>query len=173
MEKNSILERIQSIKIEKHILDLEVPVIPLRDKIILKKIDASFKTASGLEIIELDKSNRPLGRIIAVGPNCSDYIKKGLTVVYDSAMWSPLVINGVNYVMINENFIDCVVADLEKVHIPVAPITGDDIRKAEKIANVERVRKMSAATYENKMDEVHEKAKDRAKNPTISKYKKK
>ena len=93
MQENNTLELIKNIKIEKHLLNVECPVVPLRDKIILKKIDASFKTASGLEIIELDKSNRPLGRIVAVGPNCSEYIRKGLTVVYDSAMWTPLLLN--------------------------------------------------------------------------------
>lgn len=172
MEKNSTLERIQSIKIEKHILALEVPVIPLRDKVILQKITSQQMTAGGLLLVEGNKSNRPMGRIIAHGPQCSDYIKKGLVVVHDN-IFTPLVLNGIDYVMINENFIDCVVADEEKVHVPVAPLTGEDIRKAEKRDNVERVRKMSAVTYENKMDEVHEKAKDRAKNPTISKYKRK
>jgi len=171
MTENKILDRIKGIVIEKHLLNVECPVIPLRDKVILKKIDASFKTASGLEIIELDKSNRPLGRIIALGPNCSDYLKKGLTAVYDTAMWQPLVLNGVDYVMINEAFIECVVADLDKVHVPVKPITGEDLRRQEKEANVKRVRKMNAQNFDNKMDEYHEKAKDRQKNPTISKYK--
>lgn len=172
MKENSTLERIKAIKIEKHILALEVPVIPLRDKVILQKITSQQMTAGGLLLVEGNKSNRPMGRIIAHGPQCSDYIKKGLVVVHDN-IFTPLVLNGIDYVMINENFIDCVVADEEKVHVPVAPLTGEDIRKAEKRDNVERVRKMSAATYENKMDEVHEKAKDRAKNPTISKYKRK
>ena len=72
--------------------------------------------------------------------------------------------------MINEAFIDCVVADLEKVHVPVKPITGEDLRKADKIANVKRVRKMNAENFDNKMDEYYEKAKDRQKNPTISKH---
>ena len=172
MKENSTLERIKAIKIEKHILALEVPVIPLRDKVILQKITSQQMTAGGLLLVEGNKSNRPMGRIIAHGPQCSDYIKKGLVVVHDN-IFTPLVLNGIDYVMINENFIDCVVADEEKVHVPVAPLTGEDIRKAEKRDNVERVRKMSAAKYENTMDEVHEKAKDRAKNPTISKYKRK
>lgn len=173
MQENKTLELVKNIKIDKHLLDVECPVVPLRDKIILKKIDATYKAAGGLlEVIELDKSNRPLGRIIAVGPNCSEYIRKGLTVVYDSAMWTPLLLNGIDYVMINEAFIDCVVADLEKVHVPVKPITGEDIRKANKISEVNRIRKMNAKNFDNKMDEYHEKAKDRQKNPTISKYKK-
>lgn len=172
MKENSTLDRIKSIKIEKHILDLEVPVIPLRDKVILQKITSQQISKAGLLLVEGNKSNRPMGRIIAHGPQCSDYIKKGLVVVHDN-IFTPLVLNGIDYIMINENFIDCVVADEEKVHVPVAPLTGEDIRKAEKRDNVERVRKMNAVKYENKMDEVHEKAKDRAKNPTISKYKRK
>jgi hypothetical protein len=87
-------------------------------------------------------------------------------------MWTPLLLNGIDYVMINEAFIDCVVADLEKVHVPVKPITGEDIRKANKISEVKRIRKMNAENFDNKMDEYHEKAKDRHKNPIISKYKK-
>jgi co-chaperonin GroES (HSP10) len=172
MKENKTSELIKGIKIDKHLSDVIVPIIPLKDKVILKKIDASYKTAAGLEIIELDKSNRPLGRIVAVGPNCSEDMRKGLTVVYDSAMWTPLLLNGIDYVMINEAFIDCVVADLEKVHVPVKPITGEDIRKANKISEVKRIRKMNAENFDNKMDEYHEKAKDRHKNPIISKYKK-
>lgn len=172
MKENSTLERIQAIKIEKHILDLEVPVIPLRDKIILQKITTQQMTAGGLLLVEGNKSNRPMGRVIAFGPQCSDYIKKGLVVVHDS-IYTPLVLNGIDYIMINEAFVDCVVADEKQVHVPVAPLTGDDIRKAEKRDNVERVRKMSAVKYENTMDEINEKAKDRQKNPTISKYKRK
>lgn len=165
--------RIKNIKIEKHILDLEVPVIPLKDKVILKKIDASFVTKSGLEIIELDKSNRPLGRIIALGPNCSEHLKKGLTVVYDASFWQPLTLNGIDYIMCNEPFIDCIVADLDKVHIPVKSITGDDIKKAERIDRNDKARKIGDKRFDNKMDEYNEKLKDKVKNPITSKYKKK
>lgn len=172
MKENNTLEIIKNIKIEDHFLNMDCPVVPLRDKVILKKMDQSFRTASGLEIVEMDKSNRPLGRIIAFGPQCSEYIKKGLVVVHDN-VFTPLVLNGVDYIMINENFIDCVVADLSKVHVPVKPVTGDDIRRAEKEANVTRVRKDNAKNFDNKMDEYHEKAKDRQKNPTITKYKRK
>lgn len=172
MKENSTLERIQAIKIEKHILALEVPVIPLRDKIIIQKITSQQISQAGLILVEGNMSSRPMGRIIAHGPQCSEYIKKGLVVIYDS-MWTPLVLNGIDYIMINEAFVDCVVADEKQVHVPVAPLTGEDIRKAEKRDNVERVRKMSAVKYENTMDELNEKAKDRAKNPNISKYKRK
>lgn len=172
MKENNTLERIKAIKIEKHILDLDVPVIPLRDKIIIQKITSQQVTAAGLLLVEGNKSNRPMGRIIAYGPQCSEYIKKGLVVVHDN-MFTPLVLNGIDYVMINEAFVDCIVADEKQVHVPVDPLTGDDIRKAEKRSNVDRVRKMNAVKYDNTMDEFHEKAKDRQKNPTISKYKRK
>jgi len=172
MKENNTLERIKNIKIEKHILALEVPVIPLKDKVIIQKITSQQITAAGLILVEGNQSNRPMGRVIAVGPNCSEYIKKGLVVIYDN-IYSPLVLNGVDYVMVNEAFIDCVVADEEQVHVPVEPLTGADIKRKERGENVERVRKLNDKKYENHMDEYHEKAKDRAKNPTISKYKRK
>lgn len=169
MENKDLIKQIQSIKIDKVFLDLEAPFIPLKDKVVLKKISANFKTQSGLEVIELDKSNRPIGRIIALGPQCSGYLKKGLTVVYDASFWTPLLINGVDYIMCNEPFIDGIIADVEKVHIPVKAITGADIKRAVKVGENKRVRAIFKQESENATDKLHEDIKDRKKNPT--KYK--
>lgn len=168
----TIIERIKNIKIENHFLDLEIPFIPLKDKVILQKINTNFKTKGGLEIIELDKSNRPLGRIIALGPNCSEVLKKGLTVVYDASFWQPLILNGIDYIMCNEPFIDGIVANLDEVHIPVKPITGLDIQRAERMDRNIKARKIGAKRAENATDKYHEELKDRVKNPVTSKYKK-
>jgi len=168
----SIIEKIKNIKIDKIFLDLEAPFIPLKDKVVLKKISSNFKTASGIEVVELDKTNRPFGRIIALGPQCSEYLKKGLTVVYDASFWTPLLINGIDYIMCNEPFIDGIIADVEQVHIPTKPITGLDIQRAERMDRNVKARKIGAKRAENATDEYYEKLKDRVKNPVTSKYKK-
>lgn len=172
MESKELIARVKSIKIEKHFLDLEAPFLPLKDKVILQKVSSSFKTKGGIEIIEADKTNRPLGRIIALGPLCSEYLKKGLTVVYDASFWTPLLINGIDYIMCNEAFIDGIITNLDEVHIPVKAITGDEIKRAERQDRNKNARKVSAKQSENATDEYHEKLKDRVKNPITSKYKK-
>ena len=174
MERDKeVFNIINSIVIPEDLRDLDIPVIPLRDKVIIKKVDSQRVTKAGLIIAETNKSNRPLGRILAVGPNCSHNLKKGLLVVFDPMFDFPLVIDGMDYIMLNEPFIDAVIADEKRVHVPLEPLTGADIKRAEKMDNVKRVRKLNEVKYENHMDEYNEKAKDRQKNPTISKYKRK
>lgn len=169
MENKDLIKQIQNIKIDKVFLDFEAPFIPLKDKVVLKKISSNFKTASGIEVVELDKTNRPFGRIIALGPQCSGYLKKGLTVVYDASFWTPLLINGIDYIMCNEPFIDGIIADADQVHIPTKPITGADIKRVEKASENKRVRAIFKKEADDATDKYYEELKDRKKNP--SKYK--
>jgi len=172
MENKDLINRVKNIKIEKHFLDIEAPFIPLKDKVILQKINSNFKTKSGLEIIELDKSNRPLGRIIALGPMCSDYLKKGLTVVYDASFWTPLLINGIDYIMCNEPFIDGIITNLDEVHIPTKPVTGEEIKRAERMDRNVKARKIGEKRAENATDKYYDDLKSKRKNPTTFKPKK-
>lgn len=171
--ESKILDRVNAIKIAEDLKNFYTPVIPRRDKVILKKVDTQRTTASGLIIAEINKSNRPLGRVIAFGPDCAPDLRKGLLVVFDPSFDFPLVVDGIDYIMLNDGFIDAIIEDEQRVVIPVKPVTGAEIKRVERHENVTRVRKQNAVDYENKMDELQEKSKDRAKKPVTSKYKRK
>lgn len=172
-KQEELMKLINEMHIPAHLLNVNVSVYPLKDKVILSKVKHEQVTTGGIILAEMDRTNRPLGRIISMGPQCSETLKKGLTVIYDYGMGQPLLLNGIDYIMIGENFIDAVVADEKKVHIPSEGVTGADIKRAEKSDMVNRVRKDNVVKFDNHMDQYHEKLKDKVKNPVTSKYKKK
>jgi len=172
-KQEELIKLINEIHIQDHLLNVNVSVYPLKDQVILSRVKHEQVTAGGLILAEMDMSNRPLGRIVAMGPNCSDYLKKGLTVIYSNGMGHSLLLNGIDYIMVYENFIDAIVADEKNVHLQTKGVTGADIKRKEKSDMVNRVRKSNAVKFDNHMDEYNEKLKDRTKNPATSKYKRK
>lgn len=171
-KEEKMLERVNNIEIPADLVELQVPILPRKNKVIIKKVDSQRVTAAGLIIPEINKSNRPLGRIIAVGPQSPEDLKIGLLVLYDPAFDFPLVLDGIDYVMLSEPFIDAIIENEKRVHIPLAPVTGEEIKRAERIDRNVKARKIGAKRAENATDKYHEELKDRVKNPVTSKYKK-
>ena len=55
---------------------------PLHDYVILKKEKAENKTASGIILTNPKEDASNQAKVVAVGPNCQDFIKEGNLTVY-------------------------------------------------------------------------------------------
>lgn len=165
-KQEEMLERVNNIQVPQDLVDLEVPLLPRKNKVVIKKVDSQRVTAAGLIIPEINKSNRPLGRIIALGPECPDDLRIGLLVVYDTAFDFPLVLDGMDYVMLSEPFIDAIIENEKRVHLPLAPVTGKEIKRIEKVSENKRVRAIFKKESENATDKYHEDLKARKANPS-------
>lgn len=139
---NETLRRIENIVVASDIVD--IGYIPLRNELVLQKIiHGERKSAAGILLAEMTTSNTPLARIVAVGPECSQFIKKGLLVQYNPMLFREGVINGVTYVFATEHGVLGIIEDEVKANFyPENPT----VRQMERDANEEvtkRARKMS------------------------------
>jgi co-chaperonin GroES (HSP10) len=171
------LKRIDNIKIPADLEALEVEFIPLRNDVLLKEAKQGERKlkAGGIDLIvpEFNGVSQPIGRIVALGPQCVPYLKKGQLVMYHAMQAMDIVISGVNYIIVNDlSGIRGIIADEMKVKVEAnKPPTKAELDRAERTDRAVRVRKDNAVNFDNHMDGYHEKLKDKRKNPITSKYK--
>ncbi len=86
-------------------------VKPLEDRVLVKPIEKSDKTDSGLYLPESSKERPVQGKVVAVGPGkvldngqtAEMQIKKGDTVVYGKYAGSEIEVKGVEHLILRES----------------------------------------------------------------------
>jgi len=161
--KQEVIERINSIEIPEDLKNIHIGYIPLHKGVVIKKvIGGERKTASGLIIPEMASTNACMGRIVAVGPECSPYIRVGLLVNYNPMTDMETIIKGETYILNAEHSIEGIIEDKEVVIVPKAK-TSTEIRKAKKIAEQSDTLKRVAKHNANEDDMLQDKRKNRNK----------
>lgn len=173
MEYNKeILTQIESIEIPMDLQKLQIPYIPLGSKVALKRVRKGERVlASGILLPEVGTNSGSVGRIIAVGPQVSPYLKKGLLVDFNAFEDIETIILGESYIIIHELSINGIIADERKVEVQGKPINPETEKRAKRIETFEKGKKALTKKSSNWEDSFEEKAKDRKKNPITSKYK--
>jgi|688.fasta_scaffold00323_23 co-chaperonin GroES (HSP10) len=158
-----LAKRIQAIKVPLDLVKSNVNVIPLGKSVLLQRVKGGErKSETGLIIPDAVSTQEFTARIIALGPECSDYLKVGLLVIYNSMANLESIINGKPYLMTHESSIYYIVLD-EEAQVKAAPESSEQKRRNAKIqtqaATLKRVDKAQA----NQEDAYEEKLKARKK----------
>lgn len=84
---------------------------PIRDRLLVKKIEDSMKTKSGLTLSDDTKERPTKGEVLAVGEGKLNddgklipmVIKKNDRIVYPKYAGHPIKIDGIEYLILDEN----------------------------------------------------------------------
>lgn len=82
---------------------------PLADRIVLKRVEAEQKTASGIVLPESSKEKPEQGEVIEVGKEVKE-IKKGDKVIFSKYAPSEIKINNEEYLIVKEEDVLAVLA---------------------------------------------------------------
>ena len=88
-----------------------IEFIPIRDRLLVKKIEDAMKTKSGLTLSDDTKERPTKGEVLAVGEGKLNddgklipmVIKKGDQIVYPKYAGHPIKLEGVEYLILDEN----------------------------------------------------------------------
>lgn len=161
-KKQTTLERINNIVIPSDLQSINIGYIPLGKEVVLQKIKhGERKTQGGLLLAESAQASSPVARIVAVGPECSDYIKLGLLVRFNPMMNTEEVVNGVNYIFVDEYAVRGIIEDETKTVFHDKFPTSDDIRRKDAKDLVKRSREITAERVANIEEKFSKPAKKR------------
>lgn len=79
-----------------------VPIKPLADRVVAVREEAKTKTASGIYLPEAAKEKPVTAKVEAVGPEVKN-VKKGDRIIYKDYTSTELKIDGVEFLVINED----------------------------------------------------------------------
>lgn len=160
--RQELIDRINRIKIPKDIQDYESKVIPLGKSVILQRVKGGErKTKSGLLLAD-SVSTEVMARIIAFGPECHSYLRRGLLVTYNQFVNMESIVNGESMLMCHQDSIYHIVVD-EEVDVRIAPETPEQKRVREKITKQTDVLKRVYEKELNDEDKYEEKLKAKKK----------
>lgn len=173
-KRQLILDKIASVKVPKEYETLDIGYIPLGRGLVMKKEvkkdSGLVSTAGGILMTARKSQFESQARIVALGPDCSDYLKVGLMVNYNSMADIETIIHGDPYVISNEVSVEGIIVDLDNVKLQnnIESVETINRRKRQErmVSGVSEIRKQG----ENDLDAVLEKSKDRNKNPNSKKY---
>jgi chaperonin GroES len=88
-----------------------IEFVPIRDRLLVKKIEDSMKTKSGLTLSDDTKERPTKGEVLAVGEGKLNedgklipmVIKKGDQIVYPKYAGHPIKLDGIEYLILDEN----------------------------------------------------------------------
>lgn len=88
-----------------------IEFIPIRDRLLVKKIEDTMKTKSGLTLSDDTKERPTKGEVLAVGEGKVNedgkllpmIVKKGDHIVYPKYSGHPIKLEGVEYLILDEN----------------------------------------------------------------------
>ncbi len=88
-----------------------IEFIPIRDRLLVKKIEDSMKTKSGLVLSDDTKERPTKGEVLSVGDGKLNddgklipmVIKKGDHIVYPKYAGHPIKLDGIEYLILDEN----------------------------------------------------------------------
>lgn len=161
--KESILKRIAEIEVPKDIA--ECPYIPLGKGVLLKKdsSDGMRMNKAGILVPVASQKFQNQARIIALGPDCSDYLKVGLSVKYNYMTDIATDIDGEDYVLNNEHSIEGIVLDAKRVNILHKAPSANELRREEASSLVSRAIKLKREEFDNNEDKRIDLSKNRKK----------
>jgi chaperonin GroES len=83
------------------------PCKPIKDKVVIRVLDLSERTKSGLWVPPqvIDKHRSKEGIVVAIGPDCIDDIKIGDHVFFEDFAGSRMYIDNVDYLIVAEGAI--------------------------------------------------------------------
>jgi co-chaperonin GroES (HSP10) len=111
----STLERIDNIFINEAHSNINIGYIPLAKEVVMTKVVHGEIKVSGIILAESTKASSPLARIVAIGPECSQYLRKGLLVRFNPMVNVEERVNGVDYIFADEYAVRGIVEDELKV----------------------------------------------------------
>ena len=82
---------------------------PLHDYVILKKEKAENKTASGIILTNPKEDASNQAKVVSVGPNCQDFIKEGMTVIFKEYSGTKLNKDDEDFIILKEEDILAIV----------------------------------------------------------------
>ncbi len=85
--------------------------VPIRDRLLVKKIEDAMKTKSGLTLSDDTKERPTKGEVLAVGEGKLNddgklipmVVKKGDQIVYPKYAGHPIKFEGIEYLILDEN----------------------------------------------------------------------
>jgi chaperonin GroES len=85
--------------------------IPIRDRLLVKKIESELKTKSGLQLSDDNKERPTKGTVLAVGEGRLNddgkilpmVVKPGDTILYPKYAGQPIKLDFVEYLILDEN----------------------------------------------------------------------
>lgn len=88
-----------------------IEFIPIRDRLLVRKIEDTMKTKSGLTLSDDTKERPTKGEVLAVGEGKINedgkllpmIIKKGDRIVYPKYAGHPIKLEGIEYLILDEN----------------------------------------------------------------------
>ena len=88
-----------------------IEFIPIRDRLLVKKIEDSMKTKSGLTLSDDTKERPTKGEVLSVGEGKLNedgklipmVISKGDKIVYPKYAGHPIKLDGIEYLILDEN----------------------------------------------------------------------
>ena len=88
-----------------------IEFIPIRDRLLVKKIEDTMKTKSGLVLSDDTKERPTKGEVLSVGEGKLNedgklipmVIKKGDQIVYPKYAGNPIKLDGIEYLILDEN----------------------------------------------------------------------
>lgn len=161
LKQRALLEPILALKHE----NFKVPegmVIPLKTQVWIKKYhgNESLKTTNTGIILPDTATNTiipAIGLIIAVGPECSDFIFPGLDVVFQDLPYMEIMVNGVTYLRLYEDEILGVLPPRTYVYQGV--YSDAYMRRMNRLKQFEHYYEASAKRADNAKDESEDKFK--------------
>lgn len=163
--------RINSAVIPKDLQNINIPYIPFHGNVLLKKVRQGERTSVGglLILPEVGTNSGSVGRVVAKGPQVSDYVRIGALVSFNPMEDIETIILGENYIEVHEMSIKGMIIDDEQVRVLGKPIDTESEKRKIRIDRYNNGKKGMAAKHANMEDKYEEKAKNKRKNP--SKYK--
>jgi len=88
---------------------MNVPISPLKDRIVAVKEEPQTKTASGLYLPEAAKEKPAEAKVVAVGKDVSE-VKVGNKIIFKEYSHTTVKIDGQEYLIVNEEDVLATVA---------------------------------------------------------------
>lgn len=82
---------------------------PLQNYVILKKEKAESQTASGIILTTPKEQASNLATVVAVGPQCDDHLKEGMTVIFKEYSGTKYKDDDIEYMILKEEDILAIV----------------------------------------------------------------
>jgi co-chaperonin GroES (HSP10) len=159
MEKQynqELIKKIKAIKVPEDLIKNDPGIIPLGKSVLLKKVKAGErKTETGLIIADARTTAEYVARIVAVGPECSPYLKVGLLVIYNELANLESWIKGQNYLMVHESSLFYILLD-DNAAVEAAPKSREQVRVEKKIKDQEAMLKRVDNKQKNDEDKYME-----------------
>lgn len=174
--RQDVLDTLNSIKLPQDLVDIETNAVPMRNEVLLLKVYHGERTKKigSIDFIvpEFEQVSQPIGRIVALGPECKSYLKKGMLVMFNTMTAQSVSISGIEYNLVDDyTGIKIIIVDEKKVEVKTEPVSPETIKRRERASRNAVIQKDMTREFDNKMDEIHEKANYAMKNPTLSKLK--